>query len=210
VSITLFTSGSTSEPKEVTHTWDYLSERIRVSCDLLNLTDQDTVLNVFPSNVIAYYTITAGPAQAVGARLITSNFDPYTYCELFNRYRPTVTALIPRHFELLLNTKSWDLLDMSCVRYLVTGSQRVSQELLDELLSKGVKTVGNWYGSTEHPPPVLVATNSIDFDLVPTTGYTISFRDNELVVNNQATGDVFDGAKFSHRLKNATHSTWKS
>jgi acyl-coenzyme A synthetase/AMP-(fatty) acid ligase len=178
--------------------------------DQLALTDKDTVLNVFPSNVIAYYTITAGPAQAVGARLITANFDPYNYIKLFNQYRPTVIALIPKHFELLMSTKAWSGLDMSCVRYLVTGSQPVSQQLLDELLSKGIKTIGNWYGSTEHPPPVIMAINSTDFDLVPTQGYTIEFVDGELVVNGQATGDVFSGRNFSHRVKNATHSTWKS
>jgi long-subunit acyl-CoA synthetase (AMP-forming) len=209
----LYTSGSTDEPKEVCHTHETVNAMLKRSIDELGLTSHDIVLNTFPSNVIAYYAITALPAIEVGATLITLNFDPYQYIKAFNQYRPTVIALIPRHIEVLQSTKGFQDLDMSCVRYMIMGSQHVPQEMIDMLLSKGVQLIGNWYGSTENPPPVMVAYNGTQFDFEKTFGYAISFDQRGLCyVNGVQSGDVFDLStkKYSHRLKNATNSTWKS
>jgi acyl-coenzyme A synthetase/AMP-(fatty) acid ligase len=211
-SLILFTSGSTKEAKELEHDWEFMNERMDISIKELQLTSDDIVLNVLPFNVIGYHTITAGPAMRVGATLINMNFDPYAYIKMFNKYRPTVTALIPRHFELLEYTKGFESLDMSCLRYLITGSQNVTQSMVDTLLAKGVKTVGNWYGSTEHPPPVFIAHNSSVFDFKD-YGYHVGFdQDGLCYVNGESTGDVFNLStkEYSHRLQNATNRTWKS
>jgi fatty-acyl-CoA synthase len=209
--VTLFTSGSTKEPKQITHN-DMLIH-IKRSVSEIGLRSDDVVLDVFPSNVIAHYSITAQPALHAGAHLITSSFDPYQYIRLFKEYRPTFIALIPRHYEILSITKGWNELDMSCVRYMVTGSSIISQRMIDEFLSKGVKTVANWYGMTEMPPPVLVAYNSTAFDFTPKYGYSVEFTDaGECVINGLATGDIFnlETKTFSHRRKDAINSTWKT
>ena len=210
----LQTSGSTSEPKEISHSWEWLDYRMQQTIDEIKLTDKDTVLDVFPANVIAHYTVTAGVARKANARLITTAFNPYTYCSLFNKYRPTYIALIPPHLKLLEASKEWKNLDMSCVRYMVTGSTRVSQEQIDSCLSKGVKLVANWYGLTEMPPPVFVGYNSESFDFTPKKGYTLEFTDEgELVINGFHTGDLFDLTtnKFLRRIKDVTNTnSWKS
>ena len=213
MSLTLFTSGSTKEAKEVSHSWHFMNERVDISIKELSLTKNDIVLNVLPSNVIGYHVITAGPAIKIGATLINMNFDPYAYIRMFEKYKPTVTVLIPKHIELLRHTKSFDLLNMDSLRYLVTGSQSLPQSMIDLLLDKGVKTIGNWYGSTENPPPVMVAYNCLKFDMQQTFGYQIEFdKDGECIVHGVATGDFFnlETKEFSHRSHNATHSTWKS
>ena len=212
-SLILFTSGSTTDAKEIAHDWDFINKRIDISVKELQLTDADIVLNVLPFNVIGYHTITAGPATKVGATLINTNFDAFSYIRLFNKYRPTIIGLIPRHIELLAQTKDFEKVDMSCVRYMIMGSQNVPQDMIDMLLAKGVKLIANWYGSTENPPPVMVAYNSASFDLHKDFGYHVGFsQDGECFVNNESTGDVFDltTQQYSHRLKNATNSTWKS
>ena len=209
----LFTSGSTTEPKEVTHSWEYMKYYINNSISEMNLVSSDIVLNVFPSNTIAYHTITAGPAIEVGATLISIIFDPYNYIKVFNKYRPTVISLIPRHYEILKNTKNWKSLDMSCVRYMVTGSSPFSQEMIDDLLDHGVKVVSNWYGMTEMPPPVFVGNNSIKFDFTSKDGYFIEFSDDgECIINGFYTGDIFDVKNriFLYRKNNATNITWKN
>lgn len=208
--LTLFTSGSTKEPKQITHA--DIRPYIQASLQETKLTSSDIVLDVFPSNVIAHYTITAQPALAVGAHLITANFDPYTYIKLFERYRPTFISLIPRHLEILDRTKGWDSLDMSCVRYMVTGSQVVTMNMIDSLRNKGVQTVANWYGMTEMPPPVLVAYNSDVFDLTKSR-YDVQFSDTgECIVNGLYTKDVFDinTGKLIGRKEEANGSTWKT
>ena len=211
--LTLFTSGSTKESKEIVHPWEYVEQCAERSVQEIGLTSSDTVLNVFPGNTIAHYTVTSMPAQKAGAKLITANFEPYSYMKLFNKYQPTYISLIPRHWEVLSKTKGWENFNMSSVRYMVVGSGICSQTMIDDFRSKGVQLVANWYGMTEMPPPVLVGYNSEAFDLSPKPGYAVEFADDgECVINGQFTGDVFDvdSKKFLHRKSAADNSTWKT
>jgi len=212
-SLTLFTSGSTKEPKEILHPWTSIESCILRAIQEIGLSKNDTVLDVFPANVIAHYTVTAFPAKYSGAKLISANFDPYTYMNLFNKYQPTYIALIPRHYEILSKTKGWDEFDMSCVRYMVTGSSRITQEMIDSFKSKGVQTVANWYGMTEMPPPVLVGYDTASFNFTPRNGYTVEFTsEGECVINGMYTGDIFDltTKTFLSRKITANGSTWKT
>lgn len=211
--LTLFTSGSTKEPKEIIHSWEYIRSCALRSIKEISLTKDDVVLDVFPGNTIAHYTVTAMPAQLAGSRLISANFNPYTYFTLFNQHRPTYISLIPKHWEILSKTKSWTNIDMSCVRYMVVGSGRCPQKMIDDFRSKGVELVANWYGMTEMPPPVLIGYNTEEFDLTPKSGYTVEFTDEgECIINGHHTGDLFDvtSKRFLRRKDNATTATWKT
>jgi long-subunit acyl-CoA synthetase (AMP-forming) len=214
MSLTLLTSGTTKDPKQVIHSWDYMHNAAQRSINEIGLTADDIVLDVFPANTIAHYTVTAMPAQQAGCNLISAKFEASDYLKKFNHYRPTVIALIPRHWELLKETEGWQQMDLSSVRYMVTGSGPVSQSMIDDFSSKGVKTVANWYGMTEQPPPVLIGYNSEQFDLNPTPGYTVEFADSgECIINGFATGDIFDvkSKKFLQRKYSISSSaTWKN
>jgi acyl-[acyl-carrier-protein]-phospholipid O-acyltransferase/long-chain-fatty-acid--[acyl-carrier-protein] ligase len=213
-SLTLFTSGSTKEPKQITHTWNDIEKHAQRTIKEIQLTSTDIVLDVFPGNTIAHYTITAYPAQLAGAKLISSVFDPYSYISLFNQYQPTYISLIPRHWEILSKTKGWKNFDMSSVRYMVVGSGVCSQEMIDSFRSKGVQLVANWYGMTEMPPPVFIGYNSESFDFTAKEGYTVEFsNEGECFINGNATNDLFDltTKKFIKRKADATsNSTWKT
>lgn len=211
--LTLFTSGSTKEPKEIKHSWEYIKScALRTICEV-GLTKDDLVLDVFPGNTIAHYTVTAIPAMWSGATLITANFDPYNYIRLFNQHQPTYISLIPRHYEILKNLKEWKTFDMSCVRYMVVGSGICSQKMINDFKSKGVQTVANWYGMTEFPPPVFIGYNSESFNFTATDGYTVEFADDgECIVNGFHTGDIFDlnTKKFLTRKAMPNEKTWKT
>jgi acyl-coenzyme A synthetase/AMP-(fatty) acid ligase len=208
----LFTSGSTDDPKEISHPWEFINSCAKQSVDEIKLTSSDIVLDVFPGNTIAHYTVTALPARIARASLISANFNPYTYIELFNKYRPTYISLIPKHWDLLSKTKGWDNFDMSCVRYMVTGSGTCSQTLIDSFLSRGVQLVANWYGMTEMPPPVFIGYNSETFDFDTAKNYNVEFDNGECVIDGWHTGDIFDVAerKFLKRKDTANGKTWKS
>lgn len=210
--IVLYTSGTTKEPKLIEHS-DMLVH-IKRSVNEIDLKSYDTVLDIFPANVIAHYTVTAQPAIYAGSRLITSSFEPYNYIRLFRQFSPSVISLIPRHVEILEKTKEWNDLDMRCVRYMVTGSQPVPQPMIDSLRNKGVQTVANWYGMTEMPPPVLVGYNSESFNLKGKEGYTIEFtNEGECIINGHYTNDIFDikSKKFIRRKHcESSKSTWKT
>lgn len=213
MSLTLLTSGTTKEPKKVIHSWDYIEKCIQRSIKEIELSQNDTVLDVFPANTIAHYTITAMPAYRAGAQLISAKFEAIDYLQRFNQCRPTYIALIPRHWEILKEHAEWQNMDLSCVRYMVTGSGIVPQIMIDDFVSKGVKTVANWYGMTEHPPPVFLGYNTESFDF-ESHGYTVEFTDEgECIIDGFYTGDLFDvkNKKFLRR-KNTTSNvkTWKN
>lgn len=212
-SLILLTSGTTKQPKTVIHTWNYIETAIQRSISEIGLKKDDVVLDVFPGNTIAHYTVTAMPAYRAGSKLISAKFDTIDYIQKFNQYRPTYIALIPRHWELLKEHKEWNNLDMSCVRYMVTGSGPVSQQMINDFLQKGVKTVANWYGMTEQPPPVLIGHNSEIFEKNPTVGYTVEFaEDGECIVNGFHTGDLFDISTMKYlkrKVEPGENKTWK-
>lgn len=211
--LTLLTSGTTKPPKSINHSWNYIEQAIYRSIKEIGLTSTDTVLDVFPGNTIAHYTVTAMPAYHAGAKLISAKFEAIDYLQKFNQYRPTYIALIPRHWEILKEHREWNKMDLSCVRYMVTGSGKVSQEMIDDFLSKGVKLVANWYGMTEQPPPVFVGYNSESFDFAAKEGYTVEFTDEgEGIINGFQTGDLFDlkTKKFLRRKLESTGNTWKT
>lgn len=205
----LHTSGSTKEPKEVVHDWSLINECAKRSIEELGLTSSSIVLNVLPYNVIGYFTISAYPAIIAGATLINANFDPYSYINMFKKYKPTHIALINRHYEVLKNTKEFHNLDMSCVEYMTTGSDRVTQEFIDTFKKLGVKKIGNWYGMTEFPPPVMIAYDSLEFTKI-VVSHSVSYIEGECVVNGIPTGDIFVNGKFSHRKQSANRTTWKT
>jgi len=219
--LTLFTSGSTDEPKRVTHSWEYINQSAKLSAKEIGLTKDDIVLDVFPANTIAHYTITALPAYISGAQLVSANFNALTYPTLFSSVKPTYIALIPRHLELLQKTKGFKDLDMSCVRYMVTGSSKIEQSFIDAFKERGVQTVANWYGMTEYAPPVMIGYDSPSFDFntidekrthVMFNPITATSKLAHCIINGKSTGDIFDmnTKTFSHRMDIANGKTWKN
>ena len=212
-SVTILTSGSTQRPKKITHPWKYIDRCIDRSIEEIQLTHNDIVLDVFPGNTIAHYVVTAMPAMKVRAELHTATFEPFSYITLFKEIQPSFISLIPRHYDILSKTKGWGSLDMSCVRYMVTGSGVVSQEMIDALMHRGVQMVANWYGMTEMSPPVLIGYNSETFSLTSRPGYTVDFDNNgECIINGIATGDLFDvvNKKFIGRKTESNGKSWKT
>jgi long-subunit acyl-CoA synthetase (AMP-forming) len=212
--LTLLTSGTTKEPKTVVHSWDYIEKCIQRSIEEIKLTQSDVVLDVFPANTIAHYTVTAMPAFRAGAQLVSAKFEAIDYLQRFNQCRPTYIALIPRHWEILKEHVEWNNMDLSCVRYMVTGSGPVSQTMIDDFLNKGVQTVANWYGMTEMPPPVFVGYNTSSFDFTARDGYSVEFTDEgECIINGFYTGDLFDTNTkvFCNRKTDTLNiNTWKN
>ena len=209
--VTIYTSGSTKEPKLIYH--QSLDQHIQRSIKEIGLTSADRVLNVFPANVIANFTVTSLPAIIAGSHLFNTNFEPFSYIKIFKEFQPTYISLIPRHYEILSKTKDWHNLDMSCVRYMVTGSGNITQAMIDDFRSKGVQTVANWYGMTEMPPPVFIGYNTASFDFTAKEGYTVGFTDEgECVINGWHTGDLFDvkNKLFLRRKIASDGNTWKT
>jgi len=208
----IYTSGSTGLSKEISHDWDVIDAAAQRSIKLLNLTSDSRVLNIVPFNTIGFWTLTSYPAMLVKANLINMAFEPYQYIRAFNEFRPTHIGMLNRVFQILKKTKGFETLDMSCVECMYVGSDKIPQEMIDTLLSKGVKKIINVYGMSEFPPPIYIGINSVKFTET-VCSHTLEFTDEgECVIDGFNTGDIFtDDREFSHRKSvNVQQPTWKT
>jgi long-subunit acyl-CoA synthetase (AMP-forming) len=191
MSITLYTSGTTKEPKVIEHSWEYLKQCAEYTIAEMKLTKDSRVLDVYPSNTIAHWTISAYPAVLSGCDYSCMKFDAKTYVRNFIRIQPTHIYLVPAHLPLLEAEPTFTDLDMTCVEYCVLGADIVTQDMCDLLRRKGA-TVRVWYGMTENPPPVLIGYGSPIFTRFNPAFDLTWTEENELIINGEPTKDIFD------------------
>ena len=207
----LYTSGSTGPAKKVSHSWEFIQICAKKTIKEQGLSGTDRVIDVFPHNTIAHWTLSALPAFLAGAEYHSMRFTAKFFIEKFKEVQPTVLNLVPRHLEMLQENEEFENLDMSCVRYMTLGAAPVTQKMVDAFTSRGVMCVAVTYGMTECPPPMMIGYNSPEFSWIDPK---ITFTDDmEAIIGNVQTGDFFKKAScsivFSHRAKEITGKTWK-
>ena len=209
--LTILTSGSTGDQKIVNVSKFKLINSATNLNNYLRLTDQDILLDYFPTWTIAHWVFVAELQSVSRADVLSINFVPRTFWDVISEHKPTFIPIAVRTLRTLMKLEKFKTIDLSETQWL-TGSAPVEQNDIDALLERGAKSVWNVYGSTENPPPVFAVKNSTTFDLSqPCPNNECSFVDGELLVSGIPTGDVFskDGT-FSHRKSEEKNSTWKS
>ena len=210
----LHTSGSTGPAKRVAHKWEFIRECALKTIKEQGLSSHDRVIDVFPHNTIAHWTLSALPAFLSGAEYHSMKFEAASFIAKFKDIKPTILNLVPRHLELLQEIEEFKELDMSCVRYMTLGAAPVTQTMINEFTKRGVMCVAVTYGMTEAPPPKMIGYNQTNFTIIDDD---ITFDEHgEAIINGKATGDIFHGHEsgdgslvFSHRLLAVKGNTWK-
>lgn len=209
---TFKTSGSTGEPKTITH--DDLTGYAYNACGLYHYTHRDRVLNLYPVDSIAHKTLTAGPMKLLGGENIDLAWNPYSFCKTFKMFEPTVVGMAPGHLNQLIRTKEWYSLNMTNTR-VILGAAPVDQDMIDNLHFRGVDIVYHTYGSTENPPPFMIGKNTTTFSLrtINSHLFDYEFVDGHLWINGKPTNDIFDingdTITFLRRTNEAVNTTWK-
>ena len=207
----LYTSGSTGPAKRVEHSWEFIQICAKKTIKEQGLCEQDRVIDVFPHNTIAHWTLGALPAFLAGAEYHSMKFTAKFFIEKFKEVRPTILNLVPKHLEMLLEHPDFEKLDMSSVRYMTLGAAPVTQDMIDEFRKRGVMVVACTFGMTEAPPPMMIGYNEPNFTWIDPE---ITFTDDmEAIIGDIRTGDFFkkagDAIYFSHRTEEITGKTWK-
>lgn len=144
----LFTSGSTGEPKAVAHDFDRLlskyadvDKRYRTLCFLLfdHIAGIDTY----------FYCLFSG-----GTAVYPTSRNPVYVCDLVERYKVQVLPTSPTFLNLLLISGEYKRHDLSTLKIITFGSERMPKELLNRLKDTfpGVRLVQK-YGVTELGSP---------------------------------------------------------
>jgi fatty-acyl-CoA synthase len=148
----VYTSGTTGAPKGAVLTQNALLWNALNSIHAHDLTSQDKVLIALPIFHVGGLNIMLTPALYVGAEVaLEAKFDAGRYLDLVNRWRPTLSLLVPATMNALVTHVDWMNTDVSCLRLINTGSSIVPKALLQRWHDRGIPAA-QVYGSTETAP----------------------------------------------------------
>ncbi len=122
---------------------------------LPDITERDSMLGILPMFhcfglvECVHYPLSTGIELILVPRFDASRFD-----KLLRKYKPSFIAGVPTLFEALINNKHMDDIDLSNVKYVVSGGDSLNEErnkrVNDFLKSHGcVKGIVQGYGMTE-------------------------------------------------------------
>lgn len=148
--IILYTSGSTSKPKGVTHTHNSifnncLSRRITQELQEDDITLVATAIcHVSGSIGMTFPTLYSG-----GTAVILEKADPVLFLECVKLYRPSRTILLPAQLIDVLEHPKAQEVDFGSLREVKTGGDKVSEDLFDKFKFLTGFELGQVYGLTE-------------------------------------------------------------
>lgn len=200
--VTIKTSGSTGEPKWVTHDITDFMKPTHYLIKKWDITNKDVILNPFPSWTIANWAFCVMPSLWTGAKVVNVPFELRTFWDTVEEVRPTIMTLAVRTMRALYKLHHPDL---SHLRHFATGSAPVSAHDIFHMRETGAQNVWNIYGSTECIPPVFMEnTHCFAFSDSP---YSYEWDEDRLIVEGVDTGDTFYNGFVKDRQEN---KTWKN
>jgi acyl-CoA synthetase (AMP-forming)/AMP-acid ligase II len=146
----VYTSGTTADPKGVLHSHEtFVAELFRMTQAPTGRRDW-LVVQPWPAGHVAGLLAILSPALTRATTVLVDRWDADLVCTYIDRYRPLAFTGAPFHLgELLLRAEAGTL-DVSSIRYAMTGGAAVPPVLVERADAVGW-SVSRSYGSSEHP-----------------------------------------------------------
>jgi fatty-acyl-CoA synthase len=150
----LFTTGSTGKPKGVIYThkmafWNSVNTALR-----LNLTSEDSTLNVMPLFHTGGWNVFCTPFLHHGASFwITRKFVPEAALKCLSQANCTLFMGVPTMLQLMAKVPCFEAIDITSVRYILAGGEPCPIPLIDIWAQKGIP-IRQGYGMTEAGPSI--------------------------------------------------------
>jgi len=214
--LTLNTSGTTGQPKNVSHSRDTIEQVVESNIKVLNLSSSSRIVSLYSPRGIAFTVLSLYIAERLGCDLFIEPFTGMGYVDRLNELQPTHTLILPNIWKTLNRHPTWANLDLRNCDTAITGSDFTPQGMLDELREHGPNRVYNVYGSTEVPPIVLYSEeeNTYTQDSVP-AGCEVKIHDNQLMCRWSTqqdwwlSGDCVEGNLDKFTLKGRVNNMFK-
>jgi acyl-[acyl-carrier-protein]-phospholipid O-acyltransferase/long-chain-fatty-acid--[acyl-carrier-protein] ligase len=156
--VVLFTSGSETRPKGVVLSHDNILSNIRQIGTVLDFTTRDKVLNALP--LYHSYSFSAGLMLCLitGVRLFLY-LSPLRYRAIPEiAYRRDATYLFGTSTFLSYYARHAHATDFRTVRYIISGGEKLGEEVARMYLEKFGLRVYEGYGATECAPVIALST----------------------------------------------------
>lgn len=150
----LFTGGTTGTPKaaQMSHrqiVWNTFN------ANLADVLPTDTFLNIFPLFHAGGFFAFSVPLLILGGTVIqTKKFDPAPVLELIEKERVTIFGGVPTIFQSLTTAPNWSGVDLSSVRYCLSGGAPMPVPLIRKFQTEKDVVFRQGFGLTEFGPDV--------------------------------------------------------
>ena len=128
--------------------------------------DRDTMLGILPMfHCFGLVECVHYPLSIGACLILVPKFDAARFDKLLRKYRPSIIPGVPTLFEALINNKHMDDIDLSNVKYVVSGGDSLNEErnlAVNDFLQKHHCTHGvvQGYGMTETSGGCVFSTTS--------------------------------------------------
>lgn len=143
--ITIKTSGSSGEPKEVYQSPTKIKADALNAIEVQEITKDSSVYTCLSLERAGGLFAQSIPAILAGARLTIESFSPYQYVRVADKY--THTHLTPKQAKAVMLTKGFKDLDLKNKIFLV-GSEPVTFDIIEAFVERGAIVITIW-GMTE-------------------------------------------------------------
>ena len=188
--VILHSGGTTGTPKNIILTNGNINALAKQAPILFPKIDSsDSMLAVLPMFHCFGLCVCVHDVLCLGATVILiPQFDAKRFDKLFTSYKPTIVAGVPTLYEALLTNKHFDNMDLSYVKYAISGGDSLAPEK-NEAVNKFFRAHGadlsiiQGYGMTETSGPV--CAQILDATVPGSIG--IPFPSNEIKIVNPDT-----------------------
>ncbi|KAJ7109643.1 AMP binding protein [Mycena crocata] len=157
-----YSSGTTGKPKGVETTHHNVNGLLSiVRTNFPSTTPQDIMIGILPFyHIYALVQVVHLPLREGVPVIIQPRFEPVAFCANIEKYRATLSLIVPPVLVVLARHPAAETYDLSSLRYLCSGAAPLGKDLVDQVkkrLKSARKTghvceITQGYGLTETSP----------------------------------------------------------
>jgi len=184
--VILHSGGTTGVPKNIVLTNGNINAVAKQAEIILpEVNNTDSMLSVLPLfHCFGLVVGVHGPLCLGASCILVPQFDAKRFDKLLTKYKPTLVPGVPTLFEALMTNKHMDNVDLSYIKYAISGGDTLTvskNEEVNKFLKKHNchKTVMQGYGMTETTGPV--AFGALGSDVLGSVGIPLPGNEIKIV-----------------------------